>query len=413
MNEMQSMLVRIVWAGRKLRLVLAVLGVSLGTVGVALAQTSCDATNRFTLDWNAQLPVNTALGTGNRVMTVTNAAGASVNVTLSFAGDTTHYVAGGAGQAPNVSIQNVGGIGAGEHTLYLATTFAGFTADVGTNTNTAVARLSFSTPVRDVNFTVLDIDFNAGQFRDWLRVGGSNVATYVPAISTPFGNNNSSNPGVTPNGVTYVGPGTTLGYNFPSGDAVGTGISANPDNFANVLVQFAQPITQAEIRYGNGPSTTITGTAGLQSISVHNITFCPMPALTVTKSVAPTSTLITDPNRFNIPGADVDYTITVTNSGGSTVDLSTTLIGDALPPEVTFFNGDIDGVTAGTQNFVFSPGTSGLTLAAANITYLNAGNGVITPAAGYDPLVRTVRWLPQGTMAANSSFTIRFRTRIN
>ena len=80
---------------------------------------------------------------------------------------------------------------------------------------------------------------------------------------------------------------------------------------------------------------------------------------------------------------------------------------------VTFFNGDIDTVTAGTQNFVFTPGTSGLTLGAANITYLNGANTTITPAAGYDPLVRTVRWLPQGIMAANSSFTIRFRTRIN
>ena len=379
----------------------------------AHAQVSCNATNLFTLDWDAQTPKNTALGTGSRTFNVTNLAGQTVTVTLSFAGDTTHYAAGSAGQAPNISVQNVGGIGAGQNTLYLATDFAGFTADIGTVTDTAIIRFGFSTPVRDVGFTILDTDFNAGQFRDWLRLRGSNAGTYVPAITTPYGNNNSANPGVTAPGVTYVGPGTTLGVAFPSGDAVGTGISANTDSFANISARFAEPITQAEIRYGNGPASTITGTAGLQSVSVHDISFCPMPAIAITKTAAPATSVITDPNRFNIPGADVDYTITVTNSGGSTVDLSTTLIADPLPAAVTFFNGDIDTVTAGTQNFVFTPGTSGLTLGAANITYLNGANTTITPAAGYDPLVRTVRWLPQGMMAANSSFTIRFRTRIN
>jgi len=379
----------------------------------AQAQTSCDAANRFTLDWNAQLPINTALGTGSRTMTVTNAAGASVQVTLSFAGQTTRYVAGGAGQAPNVSVQNVGGIGAGEHTLYLATTFAGFTSDIGTNTNTAIIRFGFSTLVREVSFVLLDADFNAGQFRDWVRLSGTDGATYVPAIATPYGRNNSTAPGVAAPGVTFVGPGSTAGVAFPSGDFVGTGVSANSDDFGNVQVAFAAPITQAEIRYGNGPASTMTGTPGLQSISIHNITFCPMPDVTIAKSVAPVSTVPTDPNRFSIPGADVDYTITVTNSGGSVVDLGSTIIGDTLPADVTFFNGDIDPVTPGIQNFVFTPGTSALTLAAANASYFNTASTGFTPAPGYDAAVRALRWLPQGSMAANSSFTIRFRTRIN
>lgn len=392
-------------------------GAVLATIscGTAQAQTSCDANNRFTLDWDAQTPKNTALGTGSRSFPVTNLAGQTVTVTLSFAGDTTHYIDSGFGQTPNISVQNVGGIGATENTLFLATDFLGFTTDITSTTNVAVVRFGFSVPVRDVAFKIMDVDYTTGQFRDWVRVGTSNGAsTYVPTLASPYGGrNNVSNPGQTAPAVTYIGAGTTAGYSFISGDLAGTGISALNQDLALINTTSVVPITQAEIRYGNGPASTMTGTAGIQSISIHDISFCPMPVIAIAKSVAPVAVSLTDPNRFNIPGADVDYTITVTNSGGSTVDLSTTLIGDLLPPEVTFFNGDIDTVTAGTQNFVFTPGSTGLTLAAANITYLNAGNTSITPAAGYDPLVRTVRWLPQGTMAANSSFTIRFRTRIN
>ena len=378
------------------------------------AQTSCDANNRFTLNWDTQTPKDTALGTGARPFTVTNAAGATVTVTMTFAGDTTHYINSGFGQTPNLSVQNVGGITAGEYTLFLATTFAGYATDVGSNTNVAAVRFGFSVPVREVTFKVLDIDYTANQFRDWVRVSGTNGATYVPSIATPYGRNNTSNPGLTAPGVAYVGPGTTAGATFVSGDAVGTGAATSAQDYGNLNISFAQPITQAEVRYGNGPASTMGGAAGQQSISIHDFSFCPLPAIAMAK----TSAAFSDPingttNPKMIPGGDVNYTITVTNSGGSTVDLGSTLIGDTLPAGVTFFNGDIDTATAGTQNFIFNAGTSGLTLAAGNITYLDAGGTSITPAAGYDPLVRSVRWAPQGTMAANSSFSVVFRSRVN
>lgn len=380
--------------------------------GSAHAQTSCNATNLFTLDWDAQTPKNTALGTGARTFTVTNLAGQTVTVTMTFAGETASYIDSGYGQTPNISVQNVGGIGATENTLFLATDFLGYTTNITSTTNVAVVRFSFSVPVRDVAFKIMDIDYSAGQFRDWVRVNTSNGATnYTPVLASPYGSrNNVSNPGLTAPGVAYIGPGTTAGYTFVSGDLIGTGISALNQDFGLINTSSTVPITQAEVRYGNGPASTMTGTAGIQSIAIHDISFCPMPVLSMTKTAAPVAT--TGDNRFNIPGADVDYTITVTNTGGSPVDINTATIGDLLPANVTFFNGDIDTATAGTQNFVFTPGTSGLTLAAANITYLNAANAPITPAVGYDANVRTVRWQPQGTMAANSSFAIRFRTQI-
>jgi uncharacterized repeat protein (TIGR01451 family) len=129
---------------------------------------------------------------------------------------------------------------------------------------------------------------------------------------------------------------------------------------------------------------------------------------------APFITAATDPARFNAPGSDVIYSLTLTNSNSSPIDLNQVIVTDPLPAQVSFLNGDIDGGGPLTTNFEFVPGTSGLTFAAANLSYSNNGGTsyAYTPAAGYDPLVTAIRLNPQGTMAANSSFTLRFRARI-
>ena len=139
-----------------------------------------------------------------------------------------------------------------------------------------------------------------------------------------------------------------------------------------------------------------------------------MPALTVLKSSTTVATAGTDPNRFNIPGSDTFYSITVSNSNTSPVDANAAFISDILPPQMTFFNGDIDGAGPLTGNFEFIPGSSGLTLAAGNLAYSNTSGAtyVYAPTAGYDTNVNAIRFNPQGSMAANSSFTVRFRTRI-
>lgn len=385
--------------------------------GTTFAQTSCDTANKYTLDWDNQTPKNTNLGTGSRNFTVTNGAGNTVTVTMSFAGDTTHYIDSGFGQTPNISVQNVGGIGASENTLFLATDFANYAANIGTlGTNVAAVRFSFSTPVREVTFKTMDIDYAAGQFRDWIRISGNDgVSTFTPTISSQYGGrNNVTNPGQTAPSVAYIGPGTVGGATIANGQISGTAISALTDDFGTVTAAFAQPVTQVEIRYANGPSSTMTGTAGIQSISIHDVSFCPLPNIAVAKTSSVVSDGVSGSNPKAIPGADMDYTITVTNSGGSTVDINSALIADILPANMTFFNGDIDAGAAGTQNFIFSPGSSGLTLGAGNIAYSNNGGAsyVYAPATGYDAAVNAVRFSPQGTMAANSSFTVRFRARV-
>jgi uncharacterized repeat protein (TIGR01451 family) len=385
----------------------------------AAAQTTCSAAEQFTLDWNAQ--TQGAQGSGTASYTASDGGGRTETVTISYNGDTAAFqpisFGGTIGTVttPYIGVINTGGLAATESTLTLGTIFSAYQSNIDNATNSVGLRLTFSKAVREIRFTMLDVDYTANQFRDWIKITGVSptAGTITPGISSPYGGrNNTTNPGQTAPSTTVIGPYTASVPNFSGSEVVGnTGNSTNTQDLGNLLVSFAQPVTQIDIRYANGPAAYIAGTPGQQAISIHDLNFCTMPVLTMTKTAAPVAT--TGDNRFNIPGADVDYTITVTNTGGSPVDINTALLGDALPADVTFFNGDIDTATAGTQNFVFTPGTSGLTLAAANITYLNASNTPITPAAGYDAAVRTVRWQPQGTMAANSSFTIRFRTQIN
>jgi uncharacterized repeat protein (TIGR01451 family) len=274
---------------------------------------------------------------------------------------------------------------------------------------------TFATPIRDFSVRVNDVDFTTNQFRDWLQVTGANgAATYTPSLTTPFGTNN-----------TVPGPHTIATSSMVVGaaaapvavtvsQAAGTGASGNNATTGTIDAVFAQPVTSVTVRWGNYPLQTGETLTGQQAIGIQQVSFCPMPQLTVAKTSAPVVSLITDPNRFNIPGSDTYYTLTVTNSDSSPVDLNAALLTDVLPAAMTFSNADIDGAGPLTGNFEFIPGTSGLTLTAANITYSNNAGATYayTPVAGYDAAMTALRINPQGSMAANSSFSVRFRTRI-
>ncbi len=302
--------------------------------------------------------------------------------------------------------------GVGLNNLVIGAIFTGRTADVAVNNRVVVTRLTFATPIRDLTMQVNDVDFTANQFRDWLHVNGINGASnYNPALVTPHGNNNTGGPLTNANSSMTLGPTTTPGT-ITIREGLGTGASGNNANTGTVTASFVQPVTQVEIRYGNFPDG---GATGQQAIGIQAISWCPLPGITMAKTQAPLTSIITDPNRFNIPGSDSLYSLTVTNSDSSPVDAASLVLTDILPTAMTFFNGDIDGVGPLTTNFEFVPGTSGLTLGAGNIAYSNNGGATYayTPAAGYDTAMQAIRINPQGTMAANSSFTVRFRTRIN
>jgi uncharacterized repeat protein (TIGR01451 family) len=134
------------------------------------------------------------------------------------------------------------------------------------------------------------------------------------------------------------------------------------------------------------------------------------------------STIISDPvngtiNPMMIPGAIVEYAISVTNVGSAAVDASSIVILDPLPANVTYNSGTAVTFTNGTT-------ASGLNAfnAATMVTFSNQVSGgapfTYTPSGAFDANVRGLRIAPTGTMAAATattqpSFTIRFRARVN
>jgi uncharacterized repeat protein (TIGR01451 family) len=156
-----------------------------------------------------------------------------------------------------------------------------------------------------------------------------------------------------------------------------------------------------------------------------------LPALTHLKTVQVTSDPVNgSTNPKNIPGAEVLYTLRVSNSGKGTVDSNSVVLTDPIPANTELFVGDLGVTGSGPIVFVDGSPTSALTwtftsLASAtdDVSFSNNGGSTYayTPvpnASGYDPLVTNIRLNPKGTMAAYSgsgavpSFDLRFRVRI-
>jgi len=133
-----------------------------------------------------------------------------------------------------------------------------------------------------------------------------------------------------------------------------------------------------------------------------------------------TSAVISDPvngtvNPKLIPGAVVEYAITVRNVGAGAVDASSVVVVDIMPAEMAY---------AVTTPVTFTNGAtaSGLSFASSNVTFSQAPGGTTnftyTPTGTFDGQVTGIRIAPTGTMAAATSgtaqpsFTIRFRARI-
>lgn len=382
---------------------------AIGIAAPAVAQTSCNATNQYNFAFSSQ-PTATLNYASSYTYTATNLLTQSQNFTVSFQTFNTSSTVVASTQMPAISTLVSGATVS--NSLVVGMILPGRTANIAANNRVVVTNFTFAQPVRELTMFIHDVDFAANQFRDLVQIVGRNGAsTYTATLTTGFGNNNTGGPLTNATSTLSFGP-TNTPVTITVDQAVGTAASGNNADEGNINVLFAQPVTSVEIRYGNAPFTAGENATGQQAYGISRLAFCPMPQVSVTKTSAPVAT--TGVDRFNVPLADVDYTITVTNSGGSTVDLNSQLITDALPGTVSFFNGDIDPVTPGTQNFVFTAGTSGLTMNSSAISYSN-NNGAsyaYTPAAGYDNNVNGLRFSPQGTMAANSSFTVRFRTRI-
>jgi len=126
---------------------------------------------------------------------------------------------------------------------------------------------------------------------------------------------------------------------------------------------------------------------------------------------------------YAVPGNDVIYSITVTNSGTASPDSDSVFIVDNLPNDISFYNGDIDdgGPLSGAVEFIDN-GSGLLFNGASDVTYSDSLSPPTNAAAcnyaspgGYDENITHVCFKPVGAMSHGTpdpSFTLRFRARI-
>ncbi|MBW0006797.1 MAG: DUF11 domain-containing protein [Sphingomonas sp.] len=370
-----------------------------GPTSTAQAATSCDNTNLYSYAFSSAPTTQLSYG-GTTNYTATNGAAAtrtfSVNITqngltsTSVNGDTLPRIdSTPLSTSTGGRVLNIGGV------------FGGRTASITGATRVIVTTFTFATPIRELTLSVNDIDYTNNQYRDWLWITGSDgTSTYADPVLTLQSPTSAR-----------IGPGGSP--SLAANEAIGTGTANTGATTGDMDILFNEPVTSVSLRYGNYPLSAGEALTGQQALGVVKLSFCPLPSVTVTKTSAPYDT--TGVTRFAVPGADVAYTLTVTNSGGSKVDLNSLVLADVLPANVTFYNGDFNPGSPGMGPFELTAGSSTVTLPASGRSYSDNGGATYTytPSAGYDPNVKALKLIPSGTMAANSSFTIRFRARVN
>lgn len=235
----------------------------------------------------------------------------------------------------------------------------------------------------------------------------------------------------------------TDNFNVAQVDTTGTGSSFGVDTTGLVQVMPGNAIRAVEISIGTtnfavydeqmvctnaNPSSTTALPAGTRRIDlvpqmgdvitcIVTNTLLPSALLEVEK----TSQVISDPNGSanpkRIPGAIIEYTITVRNIGAGPVDAGTVSVLDTLPPEMEFATPFAVNLSEGSTPSGLDPFD-----AATMVSYTSAsgasGPFTYTPGGTYDDVVTGIRFEPQGVMAAASgsaepSFTVTYRMRVN
>ena len=176
---------------------------------------------------------------------------------------------------------------------------------------------------------------------------------------------------------------------------------------------------------GGSPTALPTVVGGTVTPRLGDVIMCTITntrSITAELMVEKTSVIISDPvngtvNPKLIPGAIVEYAITVRNIGADRPDSGGITILDIMPPEMAF-----DTTTPVTfTNGVPSSGLSSFS-AASMVRFSSQANGAgpytYIPVGSFDANVRGIRIIPAGRMNAASSgtiqpsFTIRFRARL-
>ena len=145
----------------------------------------------------------------------------------------------------------------------------------------------------------------------------------------------------------------------------------------------------------------------------------------VTKSAA----IVSDPVNGAaapqaIPGAVMDYTISVTNDAVAALDSGTVVVADAVPAQTKLYVGDLAGTGSGPIAFANGLTSSGMAFTFTSLSSptddvdFSKDGGVTytyTPVPdgdGYDAAVNAIRLHPRGIDNVAGVFTIRFRVKL-
>ena len=145
-------------------------------------------------------------------------------------------------------------------------------------------------------------------------------------------------------------------------------------------------------------------------------------------SVAKTSAIYipTSFTGFMLPGNDVIYTITTSNSGTAGTDADSLFVLDSLPAQVEVYIGDFDAAGPATGTILVTQ-QNGATLNFTQASDLRFSDLVAAPANfaqcnyvptvtnAYDPAIRHICVNPKGSLASGSpapGFAVQFRARI-
>ena len=294
------------------------------------------------------------------------------------------------GTSPTLQTTFTGGLSPAERNLAVIT-------NQTSRGNSATITITLPRGFEGLQFTIFDVDFATGQFADRVTVSGSLSGSSVSPVLT---NGNS---------------------NYVSGNlAIGDTASDSDSGRGNLIVTFTDKIDTITITYGN--HTTAPADPGNQGIGIHDIEMC-LPYTTV--SVTKVSSVVSDPvngsaNPKAIPGAVVEYLISVTNTGDEPADADSISVTDDAPADAKMCLASFGG---GSGPLLFNAGTpsSGLTFsyisldsAADDIEFSSDGgaswNYVPSPdSEGCDGNISDFRIEPRGSFAASATFNLRVR----
>jgi uncharacterized repeat protein (TIGR01451 family) len=191
---------------------------------------------------------------------------------------------------------------------------------------------------------------------------------------------------------------------------------------------FTVPATSL-IGYWTVNVTANEGTEGtISDLGTGTFRVGSLPNIMVLKSVQ----VISDPisgattTAKAIPGAVLEYTVTVTNSGTGVADGSSLVVTDPIPSNTTMYVSTVSG-----DPVLFTCSTSpacGLTFTyGSDVKYTNTyplpavqappnacGNFTYAPTGNYDANVKGLCINPEGTLnGGNANFTVKFRVQLN